>query len=86
MAPDAGAGIVRVGATTIEGEDGGDLLWAVRLEVDGAGGVTVPLGETRGGAVEYAATDLVALFGRRAARAFPVCPGGPSAWGTDLPS
>jgi hypothetical protein len=77
---------VRVGAATIEGEDGGDLLWAVRLEVDGAAGVTVALGETRGGAVEYAATNLVALFGRRAAHAYTIWSGGPSARGTDVPS
>ena len=86
MSPDAGAEIVRVGAATIEAEDGRNLLWAVRLEVAGTAGVTVALGETRGGAVENAATNLVALFGRRAAHAYTIWSGGSSAWGTDLPS
>ncbi|MEU8233578.1 hypothetical protein AB0C12_28685 [Actinoplanes sp. NPDC048967] len=79
-----GATVTGVGTATAEAEDGSKLLWSVRLETGAGHSLTVALGETGNGAVEYRPSNLVAVFDRGVAEAYAVEPGGESAWGTDL--
>ncbi|MEU8609546.1 hypothetical protein AB0C29_16245 [Actinoplanes sp. NPDC048791] len=79
-----GATVTGVGTATAEAEDGSKLLWSVRLETDAGPSLTVALGETEDGAVEYRPSNLVAVFDRRVAETYAIEPGGESAWGTDF--
>jgi hypothetical protein len=79
-----GATVTGVGTATAEAEDGSKLLWSVRLTTDAGPSLTVALGETEDGAVEYRPSNLVAVLDRRIAEAYAIEAGGESAWGTDL--
>lgn len=80
----AGSRIVGFGVATHQSEEGNDLLWAVRIDVDGEPSVVVALGAIRGTLPDYQPDSLLVVFDPEVAQSYQVLGAPEAAWGRDL--
>ncbi|XRQ08954.1 hypothetical protein ACN3XK_72820 [Actinomadura welshii] len=57
-----GSMIVGFGVATLQSEEGGELIWAIRIDVDDGASVVVALGDVRQMALNYQSDSLLAIF------------------------
>jgi len=76
--------ITGFGVATQQSEDGRQLLWAIRLDVERGASVVVALGETEDALPRYQPDNLVVIFEPEMAQSYQFPGASESAWGRDL--